>query len=89
MGFEKKTASVCRRLADPDSHLNPRGAGVSSHLLLAGGKHIPPPSNSRTNWRSGDCEVEIESSQRGYSNAVLKFSPNGKMSVQGQVKCQS
>ena len=55
--------------------LNPRGAGVSSQPLLAGGgANIPPLSNSRTTRPSAKREAAIESSQRGNSKAILKFS---------------
>ena len=56
--------------------LNPAGAGVSSHLPLAGGggANIAPLPNFRTNRRSEEREAAIESSQREDSNTILKFS---------------
>ena len=56
-------------------YLNPGGAGVSSHIPLAGGGGVYRPlSNFRTNRRSEEREAAIESSQRDDSNEILKFS---------------
>ena len=55
--------------------INPDGAGVSSHIPLAGGgAYIAPLPYFRTNRRIEECEAAIESSQREDSNAILKFS---------------
>ena len=55
---------------------NPGGAGVSSHLPLAGGGGgvYRPLPYFRTNRRSEETEAAIESFQQGDSNAILKFS---------------
>ena len=59
-----------------ETSFNPRCAGASSQLPLAGGGGVYrlPPSNFRTNGRSEKRETAIKSSQRGDSNAILKFS---------------
>ena len=64
--------------------------GYPANFSWLGGAYIaPPPSNFRTNRRIEEGEATIESSQQYDSNAFLKFSKQGQMSGQGQVKGQS
>ena len=53
---------------------NLRGAGVSNQPPLGGGDYRPPKGGGGDMMPSAKLEAATESSQRGDSNAILKFS---------------